>query len=77
MGKLNTEPNLSDADGLYQKLIDLHQGRGDDESMKINAKLILLLANHIGDAAIVGEAIEIAGLNGVDTPEERPKGLEK
>ncbi len=60
MGKLNTGPNLTDADGVYQKLIEAHQGLGDAESLSLNARLILLLINHIGDKAVVDEAIEIA-----------------
>lgn len=60
MGKLNTSPNVADVDGVYQKLIDAHQGLTDDDSMSLNARLILVLINHIGDKAIVDEALEIA-----------------
>jgi len=60
MPKLNTEPNIAGVDDLYQKLIDMHQGQSEAESMKINAKLILLLANHIGDPQIIDEAISLA-----------------
>lgn len=57
---LNKEPNIAFADGFYQKLIELHDGKSDAESMKINAKLVLLLANHIGDERILDEALVIA-----------------
>ncbi len=60
MGKLNTSPNVADVDGVYQKLIDAHQGLSDAESMSLNARLILILINHIGDKAIIDEALEIA-----------------
>lgn len=60
MGKLNTSPNVADVDGVYQKLIDAHKGLTDAESMSLNARLILILINHIGDKAIVDEALEIA-----------------
>ncbi len=60
MGKLNTRPNVADVDGVYQKLIDAHQGLTDAESMSLNARLILILINHIGDKAIIDEALEIA-----------------
>jgi hypothetical protein len=53
-------------DDLYQMLIDAHQGLGDADSMKLNAKLVLLLANHIGDAAVVAQAINAAA-NGRET----------
>lgn len=54
---LVTTPNIADVDGIYEKLIALHAGRSDDESMAVNARLILLLINHIGDAAAVEDAI--------------------
>lgn len=55
--RLITEPNIDDVDGIYERLIALHAGRSDDESMATNARLILLLINHIGDAEAVKEAI--------------------
>jgi hypothetical protein len=61
MAKLVTTPNIARPDDLYQALIDLHQGRSDEESERVNARLILLLANHIGDEEAIGEAIAIAG----------------
>lgn len=61
MARLITTPNIARHDDLYQALIDLHQGRSEEDSERINARLILLLANHIGDAAVIGEAIAIAG----------------
>lgn len=57
MGKLIAAPNLADADGVYQKLIDAHAGLSDNDSMALNARLILILINHIGDKAVVEEAI--------------------
>lgn len=60
MGKLTANPNFDDVDGVYQKLIDAHAGLSDAESMSLNARLILLLINHIGDREAVEEAIEIA-----------------
>lgn len=60
MRKLVTKSNLARRDDLYDLLVGLHDGLPDTESRKINAKLILLLANHIGDPDIVREAIEIA-----------------
>lgn len=60
MAKLNINPNIEQPDDYYQKLIDLHEGRSDAESMKINAKLIMILSNHIGDREILDEAILLA-----------------
>jgi len=57
---LTTNPNLADPDALYTALIEAHGGLSEAESVALNARLILLLANHIGDAAVVGEAIATA-----------------
>jgi hypothetical protein len=53
--------SIGDADGIYQRLIDLHQGRTEAESMRLNARLILLLINQVGDSQTVLEAIARAG----------------
>lgn len=58
---LKLEPRIADPDGFYEKLIDLHQGLTPDQSSRVNAKLILLLANHVGDRAVLDEAMAIAG----------------
>lgn len=58
--KLNTNPNISDPDDFYEMLIEFHRDLSEEESLKANAKLILLLANHIGDREIIAEAMAIA-----------------
>ena len=60
---LNTTANTPRHDDIYETLIDAHDGLSVEESAKLNAKLILLLINHIGDVEIVHEAIEKAGVN--------------
>jgi hypothetical protein len=57
---LNIEPNLAAPDDFYQELIDLHRGLSDAESALVNAKLVLLLANHIGDMTLLREAMVAA-----------------
>jgi len=57
---LNSEPNIVDSDGFYQELIDLHRGLSDEQSALVNAKLVLLLANHIGDITVLREAMAAA-----------------
>lgn len=59
-GKLITEPRVADPDGLYATLVEAYRGLDEAASRRLNAKLILLLANHIGDAEVVEEAIVIA-----------------
>lgn len=62
--KLIVAPNIDDADGTYERLISLHEGRDEADSAAVNARLILLLINHIGDPEAVAEAIEFAGKRG-------------
>jgi len=57
---LNTQPNIAAPDDFYQELIELHHDLTDEQSALVNAKLILLLANHIGDIAVLREAMEAA-----------------
>jgi GTP1/Obg family GTP-binding protein len=57
---LDTAPNLAAPDDFYQELIDLHRGLSDAESALVNAKLVLLLANHIGDMTVLREAMAAA-----------------
>ena len=60
MSALIVEPHLAEPDDFYQALIDMHRDLTDAESELANAALILLLANHIGDAAVLREAISAA-----------------
>ena len=57
---LKRDPNLADADGLYAAIIDAHTGLSPDESVALNARLVLLLANHIGDTNVILQAIATA-----------------
>ncbi len=57
---LTTKPNLEDYDEVYQQIIDMHAGLSEEESQNANAKLILTLANHIGDANVIREAADLA-----------------
>ena len=57
---LNTEPNIAQPDDFYQALIDAHAGLTDAQSAALNARLILLLANQVGDLVTLREAIAAA-----------------
>ena len=68
---LNTEPNFREAgqryfqayspgDDFYEALIDTHRDLSDEQSAMVNARLILLLSNHIGDIGVLREALRIA-----------------
>ena len=52
--------DFSPGDDFYQMLIDAHRDLGDEQSAALNARLILLLSNHIGDIAVLREALALA-----------------
>ena len=60
---LNTKPNLESADDFYEALIDIHRDLSAAQSHALNAKLVLLLANHIGTMAVLAEALQAARAN--------------
>jgi hypothetical protein len=71
MMSLNTEPNFhepgkryfrdfSPGDDFYQLLIDTHRDLSEAQSAMLNAKLILILSNHIGDISVLRDAMQIA-----------------
>lgn len=51
-------PNIPDPDGFYDELLVAHDGLDKAQSDALNARLILLLANHIGDRDVLREALE-------------------
>jgi Protein of unknown function (DUF2783) len=59
-GQLLVEPNIADPDEFYADLLALHEGRSKAESDAINARLILILANHIGDLPVLRQALAAA-----------------
>lgn len=57
---LKREPNVADPDGLYAAIIDAHADLTEAESATLNTRLVLLLANHVGDMAVLREALDVA-----------------
>lgn len=57
---LITEPNLPDPDGVYARLLAAHKGLSAAQSRALNAELVLILCNHIGDPAVIDQALELA-----------------
>lgn len=47
-------------DAFYERLVSAYQGLSDADSSALNARLVLLLSNHIGDLGVVAEAIATA-----------------
>ena len=56
--KLRTELGVDSPDDFYARLIELHDGLSSEESHKVNAKVILMLANHVGDTDVLYEVLE-------------------
>ena len=72
---LITAPHFAAADAFYEALIDAHRDLSAAHSHELNAKLVLLLANHVGEAAALNEALAAARASvlrtGADTKESR------
>lgn len=64
MATLVTENRLANPDDFYEALIDTHRDLSAEQSNMVNAKLVLLLANHIGDMEVLKEALRIARKGG-------------
>lgn len=64
---LRLDNNFAQPDDAYQAIIDAHLDLSDAQSQALNAQLILLLANHIGDATVLSEALKIARDNVLTT----------
>jgi hypothetical protein len=55
-GQLNLKQNLDDYDDFYDMLADSHHNLNEAQSQMLDAQLVLLLANHIGDLNVLREA---------------------
>lgn len=66
---LNTTPNIAAPDDFYEALLNAHRDLSREQSEALNARLILLLSNHIGEMRILTEALRIARDN-LQTNEE-------
>ena len=77
MSALNLAPRLSDPDAMFAALVAAHEGLPAAASRRLDAKLVLLLANHIGDAGVVLDALRVAQAteepaDATDAPGEEP-----
>ena len=55
-----TKPNMADADGFYAKLLASHRGLTEAQSQALNARLVLILANHVGGGATLDAVLALA-----------------
>ena len=63
MSDLTLTPNIAGADDFYAELLATHEGLSKADSDALNARLILILANHVGDRSVLSQAMQAAGLN--------------
>ena len=59
-GALRRSLNLGAPDEIYNAIVSAHQGLSDEQCRAFDARLILLLANQVGDAAVIREALAAA-----------------
>ena len=76
MAALDTESRLPDPDLAYRALIEAHRGLSDEESAALNTRLVLILANHIGDAEVLAQAIALARQAGTEPEAGRHLSLD-
>ena len=71
MPSLATESRFPDPDLAYRTLIEAHRGLTDEESATLNTRLVLILANHIGDIDVLREAILLARRRMIDGQQQQ------
>jgi hypothetical protein len=57
---LSTSSNFAKPDDAFRTIVEAHRGLSDEQSADLDAALVLILANHIGDIDILREAIALA-----------------
>jgi hypothetical protein len=63
---LSTKSNFPDPDAAYRLIVEAHRGISDEQSAALDAALVLILANHIGDFDLLREAVALAKRRVVD-----------
>jgi len=63
MPDLILTPNIQGADDFYAELLAAHEGLTKPQSDALNARLVLVLSNHIGDRAVLSDALKAAALS--------------
>lgn len=57
---MKTDLHLQDADAFYEQLLDAHHGLTKEQSDLVNARLVLLLANQVGDSKVLAACVAAA-----------------
>ena len=68
---LSTSSNFAKPDDAFRAVVEAHRGLSDDESADLDAALVLILANHIGDIEVLREAIALARCRTLDASRQQ------
>lgn len=68
---LSTSSNFAKPDDAFRMIVEAHRGLSDAQSADLDAALVLVLANHIGDIEVLREAIELAKRRLVDAGQQQ------
>jgi hypothetical protein len=70
---LSTKTNFADPDAAYRLIVEAHRGISDEQSASLDAALVLILANHVGDLEVLREAVALAKRRLVDGGQPQPQ----
>jgi hypothetical protein len=68
---LSTSSNFAKPDDAFRAIVEAHRGLSDAESAELDAALVLILANHIGDIDVLREAITLARRRTLDAQQQQ------
>jgi Protein of unknown function (DUF2783) len=68
---LSTSSNFAKPDDAFRAIVEAHRGLSDGQSADLDAALVLILANHIGDLAVLGEALALAKRRIADSSQQQ------
>jgi hypothetical protein len=68
---LSTSSNFAKPDDAFRAVVEAHRGLSDEQSADLDAALVLILANHIGDLDVLREAIALAQRRMVDADQQQ------
>jgi len=68
---LSTRSNFEKPDDAFRAIVEAHRDLSEAQSADLDAALVLILANHIGDLGVLGEAIELAKRRMLETSQQQ------
>ena len=68
---LSTSSNFDKPDDAFRMIVEVHRGLSEQQSADLDAALVLILANHIGDVDVLGEAIALAKRRLLDSSQQQ------